>query len=236
MTQENISLFEVNENGEVLYTSSDDESEVLEDAGDSLFSTDEVGDLLDDQEDLSENLEDTQEDSSNVDLLPSGDSGVPVVLSEDVTAAILASTPAGGSIGSTTLDFFDRVVSGLPADYKYIAYRTSSDNSYDAVLYYGDDFDISDDLITFGDGSTQIYVERVSSSSYSAETKYVCSEISDVSVDFYQSGSVIFYTNAAVGYPILGGYEMRKDYGFFIVPALIGALAVVVLSKLMFRR
>lgn len=241
------SLFEVNEDtGEVIYTPSEDEvaadpeeqiaeGEEIEDVGDVTAPSDEVGDVVLDSENVPENLEEIEEEASSLDILESGDSGVPVVLSEDVTAAILAASPAGGSIGSSTLDYFDRVVSGLPADYKYIAYRTSSENSYDAVLYYGDDYEISGDVITFQE-AVQLEVERVSSSGYNTETNYSAEQISDTSVSFSQSGTVVYYTNAAEGYPVLGGYDQQKGYDFFIVPALIGAMAVVVLTKLMFRR
>ena len=248
MEQENISLFEVDEDtGELVYVPAEDEtgtdiagdssgdvageSEVTEDAGDAAAPSDEVGDMVLDTEDVTETPVETEEDTAGVALLDAGDSGVPVVLSEDVTAAILAASPAGGALGSSTLDYFDRIVSGLPADYKYIAYRTNSDNSYDGVLYYGDDFEVGDNMITFGDDATQIYVERVSSS-YSSETNYVCSDVSDVSVDFSQSGTVLYYTNAVAGYPLLGGYEMKKGMSFYIVPALIGVLARSVMLKL----
>lgn len=246
MAQDN-SLFEVNEEtGEVIYVPSEDESAVnpeeqtvegeeTENVGDVVVPSDEVGDVVFSPEDVPEDVEETEEESSSVDLLDSGDSGVPVVLSEDVTAAILAASPAGGTIGSSTLDYFDRVVSGLPADYKYIAYRTSSDNSYDAVLYYGDDYEVSGNVITFQE-AVQLDVQRVSSSGYNTETDYTAEQISDTSISFGQSGTVVYYTNAAEGYPVLGGYAPVKGYDFFIVPALIGALAVVIMSKLLFRR
>lgn len=247
MAQQEASLFEINEEtGEVTYTPSEDETAAdqeetaaeseVENVGNDSASTDNVGDVVQAPEDLEETVVETEEEASVVDLLDSGDSAVPVVLSEEVTAAILAATPAGGSIGSSTLDYFDRVVSGLPADYKYIAYRTNSDNSYDAVLYYGADYEISGNVITFGEDAMQLDVVRVSSSGYGTETNYTASQVSDTSVSFSQSGTVVYYTNAVEGYPVLGGVVRSIGYAPLLTSALIGALAVVLMSKLLFRR
>lgn len=246
MGQNEVNLFDVDpESGEIIYSPAEGEEidqddileseEPVEDAGDAAAPSDEVGDLLYDPENVSENVEETEAEASNVDLLDSGIVAVPVVSQEQYAVAYLAASPVGGSIGSSTLDLFDRIVSGLPADCRYVAYRTSSDSSYDAVLYYGDDYEISGNVITF-EKAVQIEVQRVSSSGYSTETYVTSSEVTDEAVSFDQSSTIVYYTDAAVGYPLLGGYEMRKDYGFFIVPALIGALAVVIMSKLLFRR
>lgn len=246
MDQNEVSLFDVDpETGEIIYSPAEGEeidqddileSEVLEeDAGDAAAPPDEVGDMLLDPENVPENVVETETEASNVGLLDSGDAGVAVVLEENVTAAILAATPAGGSIGSSTLDYFDRVVSGLPSDAAYIAYRTNTDDSYDAVLYYGDDYRISDNVIIF-ENAVELEVDRVSSSGYNNETNYYFTEVSDVSLTFSQAGPVIYYTNAVVGYPVLGGYEVQKGYGFYLVPALIGALVAVIMAKLLFRR
>lgn len=244
--ENDVSLFSIDENtGDIIYEPADDpveadqdnpagESEILDD-GNVIDETDLVGDMVQAPENVSTNDLETEENTSSVDLLDFGDSGVPVVLSEEVTAAILAASPAGGTIGSTTLDYFDRITSGLPADYKYIAYRTN-DNSYDAVLYYGRDYEISGNMITFEDDAKQVEVERASSSGYNQETYYYSYDVSDVSVSFNQSGTVLYYTNVVPGYPVLGGYEQPVGLAPLLTAALIGAMCLVILQKLLLRR
>lgn len=245
--EDNVSLFTVDETtGEIVYEPADVPDEVIQDnpAGESEIVEDGnvidqtviVGDMVPTEEIIPENVVETEEDPAGLDILDPGGDAVPVVLSEEVTAAILAASPAGGTIGSSTLDYFDRIASGLSADCKYIAYRTSSDNSYDAVLYYGEDYEVSENMITFGDDAVQVEVERVSSSGYNTETYYTATEISDTSVSFNQSGTVLYYTNAVPGYPVLGGYEQPAGYAPLITAALIGALCLVVLQKLLLRR
>lgn len=241
-----MSLFDVDESGSLVYVpeedidqgDSDQEGDLLEDVGDYVDQDPEVGDILDNQEDDQKNLEEDQEIdqvvSSGVDSVDTDVSDALSILSEDVAVAILAASPAGGSMASSTIDIFDRVVSGLPADYKYIAFRTDADNSYNAVLYYGDDYDISDNLIIF-DTASALTVQR-SSSSYNSEIYYRSSEVSDLSVSFNQSGSTIYYTNAVVGYPLLGGKAAPKAMSFYCVPILIGVLVFVVLFELLLKR
>ena len=230
---QNGSLFEINEEtGEIVYLPGEESNDV----GDSVAPSDEVGDMVLDPENVPENVVETEEETSGLDFLDVGGDGVPVVLSEEVTAAILAASPAGGSIGSSTLDYFDRIASGLPYDAVYIAYRNNSEDSYDAVLYFGQDYEISDNFIEFGEDAVQIKVDRVSTSGYNNVTNYYSSDASYTNVSFMQSGDVVYYTNAVPGYPLLGGIVPQKGYNFYLVSALVGALAVVVLSKLVFRR
>lgn len=241
-----MSLFDVDESGSIVYVSekdidqgdSDQEGDLLEDVGDDVDQNPEVGDLLDNQEDDQKDLEENQEIdqvvSSGVDSVDTDVSDTLSILSEDVAEAILAASPAGGSMASSTIDIFDRVVSGFPADYKYVAFRTNSDNSYDAVLYYGDCYDISGNMITF-DTAAALTVQR-SNSNYNSEIYYRSSEVSDLSVTFNQSGTTIYYTNAAVGYPLLGGKAAPKAMSFYLVPILIGVLVFVVLSELLLKR
>lgn len=242
MEQNDVSLFDVEpETGEIVYIPSEEEQEEIieseesEDVGDVAAPSDEVGDMVLDPQDVPETAPETEEGSAGVDVLDYGSDPVPVLLSEEVTAAILGETPAGGSIGSSTLDYFDRVVSGLPADYKYIAYRTSSDNSYDAILYYGKKYQVLENSVVFDKG-VSLEVVRVGTSGYNTETNYASAEFSDTEIEFSQSGNVVYYTNAVEGYPVLGGYEVQKGYDFYLVPVLIGVLALVIMSKLLFRR
>ena len=236
MEENSVSLFEINENGEVVYDSvtesTDTESEVLENGNDVVENAD-TGTVLSDEVESEEVSEETQE---TVVLGGNGDA-VPVVLSDEVTTALLdATTPASGSLASSTLDYFDRIVSSLPTDYVFVAYRTNADNSYDGVLYYGDDFDISDNTIVFGNGSRQIHVERTTDSGYSAVTEYLEYDATDTSITLSRSGDVVYYTNVGVGYPVLGGYEKPVEFSMFLVVGLVSAMAVVALQKLILRR
>ena len=236
--QQDVSLFSVDENGQVVYEPADvpaAESESVNN-GSVVDQTDNFRTVVPAASSLSSDNLEIEENSSEVDLLDSNSDAVPVVLSEEVTAAILAASPAGGTIGSSTLDYFDRITSGLSADCKYIAYRTSTDNSYDAVLYYGEDYEVSGNMITFGDDAVQVEVERVSTSGYNQETYYRATDISDTSVSFNQSGTVLYYTNAVPGYPVLGGYKQPEGTAPLLTAALIGALCLVVLQKLLLRR
>lgn len=239
MEQNEVSMFNVDpETGDIFYIPA--KGEIVEEGGDDVVGdvidpSDEVGDMVLDPQDIPETDMEDEAGSSSVDVLDNGSAPVPVVLSEEVTAAILGETPAGGSIGSSTLDYFDRVVSGLPADYKYIAYRTSVDNSYDAILYYGKKYQVLENSVVFDEG-VSLEVVRVGTSGYNTETNYISLDVLDTEIEFSQSGNVVYYTNAVEGYPVLGGFEVQKGYDFYLVPILIGVLALVIMSKLLFRR
>lgn len=259
------SLFEVNENGEIVYEDNGSvpdgsatpevglpnegaadpevntseiveeniEEEVLENGNDVVEAngsgTDVSGEVQASQNDSQ--TQETGESDSNSD-----DYGV-ALLSDEVQALIVdALSPASGSLGSSTIDYFDRVVSGLPSDYKYIAYRTDSDDSYDGVLYFGDDYEVENNVITFGEDTTQLRVVRESSSGYNNVTNYYESEIDGVSVSYDFNGSMVYYTNAEVGYPLMGGYEKPFDYSPLIAVGLLCVMALAILQKIFLKR
>lgn len=231
-------LFNVDEYGNIIYeqnepsVNEDLESEDLEN-GEYVDSDASQGDLSADEIEDEEIPSQTQENL----VVSFGDDAVPVVLSDEVTAALLdATTPAGGTLASSTLDYFDRIVSGLPSDAIYVAYRTDSDSNYDGVLYYGDDYNLSSDTVIFGKDSRQIHVERVSSGGYSTYTNYTEYDAEDVEVNLSRSGDVVYYSNIDAGYPILGGYEKPFNLSPYLVVGLVTALAVVVLQKLICKR
>lgn len=242
-------LFTVNNNGQIEYNPEVTEtpvitqtSEVTPEEGEfnaaiTPTPSDQNGDLLHSPEVTPEITKEVEEGSTTFSI-PIDDSGsVPVVLSEEVTAAILAAQPASGSIGSSTLDYFDRVVSGLSSDYKYVAYRTDSSDSYDAVLYFGRDFDIFENSIKFKDDAVELRVDRVSTSGYNNETYYYSADASNTTISFSKGSTLLYYTNAVEGYPVLGGYSGTD---LTLVPFLIGgiitAVATVILSKLILKR
>lgn len=229
--EEDVSLFELNDDGLITYNPVDDGEEFQN--GDVIFED------VDQGVDLPVEVENTEvsQTEEEITVLSLGDGdAVPVVLSDEVTQAIIESmTPAGGSLGSTTLEYFDRVVSSLPADYKYVAYRTSTDSSYDGVLYYGDDYRIEDGFISFGDDAKQIHVQRISQNGYNNITEYESYDASNVDVYFSQSGDVVYYTNAEVGYPVLGSLPKTIGFSTLLVVGLVSSMAVVILQKILLK-
>ena len=132
---ENESLFSVNESGEIVYNS---ENEVLVDGSvEDGFLGDEVGTPVSDTETL-------PEDSVSSEIAGDSDisADVSVLYSGAPVAVYAVGSAVGGSLSGTTLDYFDRVVDGLPSDYGYIAYKTSNDDNYAGSLIYGRDYSV----------------------------------------------------------------------------------------------
>lgn len=216
------SLFEVNEDGDVVLMGAESTDSVSDgDSADTISS----GDTL--------SVE--AEDKAQEDLSSDDTSGVPVVLSDEVTAALLSLDAAEGSLSSSTLDYFDRVVSGLPDDYIYVAYRTSSNESYSGVLYYGEHVLINGNTLTFKDG-VALEVVRTSSSYSSSYITYTSSDASGTSLSLSQSGSVLYYSNAFEGYPVLGGVVHELGMSPYIMAGLVAGMISVVLGILFRKR
>lgn len=203
------------------------ESEVKEDGTNTDMGMSE-GDPLSDPENLEEGSSELQEAPSVPLDLPLADDGtLAVSLPEDVTIALLDSTPAAGALGSSTLDIFDRVVGGLDPDVMYVAYRTSDTDSYSGILIFGDTYDVSGNLISFKDADTlEVWRDN------DRFTHYQRSFGTNMDVSLSNSGSTIYYTNAVDGFPILGDVERPFSISPFIVVGLISAFAVAVLTKL----
>lgn len=163
------------------------------------------------------------------------DNAVPVVLSDDITLALTdALTPATGTLGSTTLEYFDRIVSAFPYDYAYVAYRTNSTNSAEGVLYYGDDYTINDNTIVFDDAvAVRVYRSGTGSTAY---TYYVREDVGDVSLSLSHNSTLVYYSNIKEGFPLLGGYERPFNISPFIVVGLLSAMAVAILAKIFNRK
>ena len=250
------SLFEVNENGEIFYEPSEAdgsaslkqsgsaadpeangsgvlENEVLEDGIDN-------NQIIDTGIDVSNEVQNSEiypQEQENWESSSSGDSYNISLLSDEVQELLVnALSPASGSLGSSTIDYFDRVVSGLPSDYKYIAYRTSSDDSYDGVLYFGNDYDVENNVITFGEDTTELRVVRESSSGYNQITNYYEDVIDGASIAYDLNGSTVYYTNAEVGYPLMGGYDVPFDYSPLIAVGLLCVMALAILQKIFLKR
>lgn len=196
-------------------------------------SGDDTGDLLSDSEGVSEDTSEISE-ADSVDLTGSNTSVL--VVSDEAVAALAASSPASGSLSSSTIDYFDRLVSGLPSDYTYVAYRNDSDDSYAGTIIYGENADVSGNTIVFGKDAVEIDVSRSSGSSYSSYISYATSDATDAIVTITSSGTILYYTNALEGYPVLGGYREPVGASAFLVVGLLAAFASAVLTRLLGRK
>lgn len=248
------SLFEINENGEIVYDAGQSEGdgsaslEQGESAADpeANVTESEVGDgtgtgeIIDEGTDLSDALqgEEVLEKTQEIEqIISGGDTYNVSLLSDEVqTAVINALTPASGTLASGTLDYFDRVVSGLPSDFKYIGYRTSDDNGYDGVLYFGDDYKVKNNIITFGEDTKELRVVRETVSGYNTVTRYYETNIDGASIAYDLNGDVVYYTNAEIGYPVMGGFYQVFDYSPFIAVGLLCVMALAILQKIFLKR
>lgn len=222
---ENESLFTVNESGEIEYNS---ENEVLIDGSTENGSLgDEVGTAVSDSATL-------PEDSLSPEIPV--DSDIPVdgaVLPNGAPVAVYTvGSAVGGSLSSTTLDYFDRVVDGLPSDYGYVAYKTSNEDGYAGSLIYGRDYDVSGDNIVFGKGAVELALSRYQQGSYNYYVCYDTSSAENASVSLPASGTLLYYTNLVDGRPTLGRGARPFEISPYIVVALIAVLASCILGRI----
>ena len=227
-----VSLFEYSpETGGIEYIPSEEESEVL--ADDSIPAGNPAsGDPLSDTE--------ISEETQGTDVSFDSGSGIlgslDAVSEQQLAQALLASSPASGSLSSSTIDYFDRLVSGLPEDFVYVAYRNDTDDSYAGTIIYGDDYDLSGgDTIVFGADAVSVDVSRISQGGYNNYITYDTSDASGSVVTVVDSGTVLYYTNAFEGYPVLGGYERPVEFSQVLVVGLIAVFASAILNKLFNR-
>lgn len=194
----------------------------------SLFSVDETGAVVYEQAGETDTA-DTASVSADTVEEESTDSGV-MVASDTLVAALSASTPAAGSLSSSTLDFFDRLASGLPTDTVYVAFRNDTSDSYAGTIIYSDDYSVSGDTVTFRT-ATRIDVSR-ESSSYSSYIQYESENVTDESITLSQTGQILYYTDAVDGYPVLGGYREPVGSSALICVALVTALFSAAFHKI----
>lgn len=146
-------------------------------------------------------------------------------------------TPVTGNMSSNTLTYFDRVVDGLPDYYKYVAFADDSSDSYSGVLVYGSDYKISGNTILFNNAYVvSVYRVRqgVTSSYY---TYYSHSTISNKSFNLPATSTVLYYTNAVDGFPVLG-YGLntpQNSISTYLCVAVFLSVLFVLLNKLFFR-
>lgn len=222
-----MSLFSVNTDGEVVYNLSA-ESEVLTDGNIENDVVDsEIGTSVSDAEIL-------PEDSVSSEIAGDSDfSADGTVLYSGAPMAVYAvGSAVGGSLSSTTLDYFDRVVDGLPSDYGYIAYKTSNDDSYAGSLIYGRDYSVSGNSIVFGKGAVELALSRHQLGNYNYYVYYDERSAENSSVSLPSSGSLLYYTNLVDGRPTLGRGARPFEISPYIVVALIAVFASCILGRI----
>lgn len=225
---ENESLFSVNESGEIEYNS---ENEVLVDGTDENDAVDSsLGNSVSGETDSPEV---SSQDEVFVDDAFSPDTGV---LSSDSAVAVYAvDSPTAGTMSSTTLDYFDRVVDGLPSDYGYVAYKTSNDDSYAGSLIYGRDYDVNGNNIVFGEGAVELVLSRYNYGNYNYYLQYDSRDASNTTLSLPSSGTLLYYTNLVDGRPILGKGNRPFEIAPYIVVTLLAVLASCVLGRILKR-
>lgn len=222
---ENDSLFTVNDSGEIEYNSENEVDLYGTAEGGTLGS--EVGTTLPDTETLPEDSV-SSEIPVDSNISPDGTvlySGAPV-------AVYTVGSAVGGSLSSTTLDYFDRVVDGLPSDYGYVAYKTSNDDSYAGSLIYGRDYDVSGNNIVFGKGAVELALSRYQQGNYNYYVAYDTSDAENASVSLPSSGTLLYYTNLVDGRPTLGRGARPFEISPYIVVALIAVLASCIFGRI----
>lgn len=146
-------------------------------------------------------------------------------------------SPSTGNMASSTLTYFDRVVDGLPDYYKYVAFSDNSSDSYSGVLVYGSDYTISGNTITFNSADlVSVYrVRQGVTNTYI--TYYDHSDLSNRSFSLPSNSTVLYYTNAFDGFPVLG-YGLNtpsNSISTYLSVAVFVAILFTLLNKLFFR-
>lgn len=216
--------FTVDENGNMVYT----ENEVIED--DSLF--DPGAPVLDPESGMAVMSQEAPETVTGSDDFSDSEPAV-MVLSEELTRAIVSIAPAPGSLNSSVLDYFDRVVDGLDYDYGYVAVKTGVDN-YSATLFYGEDFDYNGSEVLFGAESVRIDVTRYSSGTTNY-IQYDHSDASDSVVPVSVDGNYLYYSNIAPGFARLGTYDKSPGYGILMGILIFVLIVYIAVRRLLFN-
>lgn len=132
---------------------------------------------------------------------PDLDEEILELMQEQVSLLAESSATVTGSMNSQILDLMERIVNGLPSGYKYVAFRTSSNDQYSASLYMGKKADVSGNTVLFGGDCVRVDFLRYSSSG----TSYIYYTIHDAPNSVVNwNNRVLFYTNALEYHPTLG--------------------------------
>lgn len=152
------------------------------------------------------------------------------LLSETIELLSSDSANVLGTFNSSVLDFMDRIVDGKP-DYKYVAFRTSSSDTYATTMYLAKKASYSGNTITFSDDCVAVRFYRDSSSGYNNYLYYTINQVGKSTVTI--GSNTIVYTNVIDNYPLLGsgsGVVFRWQY------LLCGAVVLAVLGYVLGRR
>lgn len=210
-------LFSIDESGDIIY---EEESSNAENDASNFLQGDSVSDTVETSPSENESVV----DSPYTSLLGVDDVSPVAVYTVDSAVA--------GTLSSTTLDYFDRVVDGLPSDYGYVAYKTSNDDSYAGSLIYGRDYDVNGNNIVFGKGATELVLSRLSNGNYNYYLQYDSRSADNTTLSLPSSGTLLYYTNLVDGRPILGKGNRPFEIAPYITVALLAVMASLVITRI----
>lgn len=212
-----------------LFQSETEEEEGNEPGFEDDVISDDVGTPLPAEEDDSENqeenpgLDDFEPDPGPDDLLLQS-------IEEQIVLLAADSSAVAGSMNSQILDLMDRIVNGLPSDFKYAGFRTSVTDAYQAKLYISKKASASGSQITFGDDCIVLNFTRYSGSG--TNYIYYTTGAAPGAVVSLNSNSIV-YTNASENCPILGE---SPDRGISFAQVLAVVFFAVVFNYVLGRR
>ena len=120
-------------------------------------------------------------------------------------------------LSATLIDVMERVVNGKPFC-KYVAYRTSYDDTNAGTLVYGTRCHTTGTQITVENGYLVEYYRYRYNTSSQWQYRYTVTPVDSYTVRY--GANTLLYTNCLSGYPTLG-------FNYYLL--LIGALAIAVL-------
>lgn len=212
-------LFSIDESGSIVYEVGKESNDVENDATDII-----QGDPISDTLEVSP--------SENEPISNNSDSGLSELGSLSPVAVYAVDSAVAGTLSSTTLEYFDRVVDGLPSDYGYVAYKTSNDDSYAGSLIYGRDFEVNGNSIVFGQGAIELVLSRFQNGNYNYYLQYDSRDASNTSLSLPSSGTLLYYSNLVDGRPVLGKGNRPFELAPYITVALLAVLASLVISRI----
>ena len=222
--------FEVDVNGNIIDTSTDNLSGSLFGSSESSLQTQQ--DILSGIQSDIESLESDESSTSDVTGNESGVVSPFQVMSEDDLITVLAvSAPSYGFPNSNSLSFLADVTKGYPDNYKYVSFRTSSTDSQNMVLYIAPVSSVSGSVVTLQDVDIiELTYVRNGSSSYNYYVRRSSSHVD--SIDITLDASSLTYTNAVPGYGVFDSASVQKNHSNMLVFAVVFALAFAVFVRL----
>lgn len=192
-----------------------------------------AGNEISDEEEDSEGLEEIPEatPSDAVDSTPSElELQIVSLIEKQIELLSETSSSATGAMNSQILELMDRIVNGLPSDYKYAGFRISNTDAYRCTLYVSTKAEKSGNRINFGGDCVAINFYRYTSSNTNY-LYYNTNPAPDASVSI--GGNTIVYTNVVEYSPSLGE---SPDRSVTLGQALVVAFFAVVLNYILQRR